>query len=149
MHIERTMSCMDRRDFLFECVEISCGLMLLATLGCGVPARPPVLVDVLGFLPEGAADVGRAVRRSKVLSGDNQGERLVFEAGSGAVDAATLRRALSDRIQEDFRAGRTVLVQGWLLAVTEAALCAMVVDEQGDLQPQEHQADRKNGPSVA
>ena len=33
---------------------------------------------------------------------------------------------LTDRIQQDFREGRTVQVDGWILSETEAKLCALV-----------------------
>lgn len=36
-----------------------------------------------------------------------------------------LRRSIDDRVQDDFAAGRTVLVDGWLLSVTEARQAAL------------------------
>jgi len=40
-------------------------------------------------------------------------------------DQDGLRRVLAERIREDFTAGRMVAVDDWLLAVTEARLCAL------------------------
>jgi len=33
--------------------------------------------------------------------------------------------SIDDRIRDDFGAGRTVVVDGWLLSVTEARQCAL------------------------
>ena len=44
-------------------------------------------------------------------------------ANSGTDSIGTL---LTDRIQQDFREGRTVQVDGWILSETEAKLCALV-----------------------
>jgi hypothetical protein len=40
-------------------------------------------------------------------------------------DADELRAVLADVIREDFRTERTVVVEGWILARTEARLCAL------------------------
>ncbi len=40
-------------------------------------------------------------------------------------DVATLREALAARRREDFRLGRTVVLDGWVLAEAEAAACAL------------------------
>ncbi len=41
---------------------------------------------------------------------------------------STLRRDLEQRIRDDFAAGRTVPVAGWLLARTEVLLCVVVAE---------------------
>jgi len=43
----------------------------------------------------------------------------------GEADPDRLRRALDDRRRRDFAAGDTVLIDGWILARTEARLCAL------------------------
>ena len=40
-------------------------------------------------------------------------------------DSRTLRATLAVRIRDDFAAGRTVLLKGWVLSVTEARQCAL------------------------
>jgi hypothetical protein len=37
----------------------------------------------------------------------------------------SVTRSLTQRVLDDFAAGRTVIVSGWLLAVTEARQCAL------------------------
>lgn len=40
-------------------------------------------------------------------------------------DSPTLHATLAARIKDDFAAGRTVLLKGWVLSVTEARQCAL------------------------
>ena len=43
-----------------------------------------------------------------------------------AIDAKTLRHKLGQRVRQDFAIETVVYVDGWLLAETEARLCALV-----------------------
>jgi hypothetical protein len=36
-----------------------------------------------------------------------------------------LQKSIDDTVHEDFASGRTVVVDGWVLAVTEARQCAL------------------------
>ena len=40
-------------------------------------------------------------------------------------DSARLNKFFDNKIQEDFKNGRTVVVNGWVLSVTEARQCAL------------------------
>lgn len=42
-----------------------------------------------------------------------------------AADPRTLRRLMSEQQRRDFSAGRTVMIDGWVLSLTEARLCAI------------------------
>ena len=55
------------------------------------------------------------ILRSAILSGDIP----------ALMDSPTLHAVLAARIRDDFAAGRTVLVKGWVLSVTEARQCAL------------------------
>jgi hypothetical protein len=50
-----------------------------------------------------------------------------YRASSGERDPATLRHSIdaSPGVQDDFANGRTVIVNGWVLARTEARQCAL------------------------
>jgi len=54
---------------------------------------------------------------------------LVFGAGpvGAPVDVASLTARVRERRNQDFIDGNLVTVNGWLLAVTEARLCALAV----------------------
>ena len=42
-------------------------------------------------------------------------------------DVPAARTALQRAVQEDMRAGRSVVVDGWILSLTEARLCALAL----------------------
>jgi|SRR5689334_2242038 len=94
---------MDRREFLC----LSLGAVVLT-----VPARedataPSDLLSMLG--PERVRDIGEQYRR------------LVPEEN----DWTRLSAPIPARVRYDFETGRTVLVNGWVLSVTEARQCAL------------------------
>jgi hypothetical protein len=68
--------------------------------------------------PESAAVIGRAYL--EIAPDDAAASRLL----PGDHDA------LRERIVDDFASGRTVRIDGWILAVTEARLCAAVALDQ-------------------
>lgn len=45
---------------------------------------------------------------------------------SHASDSSSVQKFLDKKIRQDFEAGRTVVIQGWVLAVTEARQCALL-----------------------
>lgn len=46
-------------------------------------------------------------------------------ANSHGASAASIRALVNEQVQRDFTGGRTVMVNGWILAVTEARQCAL------------------------
>ena len=76
------------------------------------------------------ATVGERVRRSVPRLAEESGIRTVLAARPRmaqvlASDCPLTRRALIEaQCADDFHAGDTVTVDGWLLSTTEAALCA-------------------------
>jgi len=53
---------------------------------------------------------------------------LVRNLVGGGVPASTSRasREVASRIRADYRSGRTVVIEGWVLSRTEARLCALI-----------------------
>jgi hypothetical protein len=81
---------------------------------------------------EGARVIGHAYLR--LVPGETDPAALVAVVAAGlpdgprALDSVTdarLRRLLLDGIREDFAHERTVTLNGWLLSLTEARLCAL------------------------
>jgi hypothetical protein len=59
-------------------------------------------------------------------------ERIVvgFAGGYGVLASAnesTIRKLIGDRVRQDFETEQTVKLQGWILSVTEARLCALTL----------------------
>lgn len=128
-----------RRDFLVWMAAAAAALTAPAWLsGALRPARPRSgstgsaeggLARLVGG--EGPRALGRAYLRTTPQERDatalvwlllpDRAERARFSRMS----EAERREALRARVREDFRAGRVTQVEGWVLARTEARLCAL------------------------
>ena len=61
---------------------------------------------------------------------ENDDDKLIelLEGNSsiaGSSDEKEIQQFLEEKIKKDFEEGRTLLVQGWVLAITEARQCAL------------------------
>ena len=52
-------------------------------------------------------------------------EKSQRELAKGFPESATTSEAIEELIKSDFTSGRTVVVNGWILSVTEARQCAL------------------------
>lgn len=119
---------MQRREFL---IISGAGVLGVASSGCAPDARYEL--SALSR-PELLAAVGPSVTRAI-------GQRYLAMNGHG-IDAQSLRRAIlssrpwgarltgrtpsvAELINADFARGHTVIVDGWILAETEARQCAL------------------------
>ena len=80
--------------------------------------------------PDGARTIGRAYLAS--CSPRPLKRRLVADLTTRlgrdlhAVDSETLRRRLARQVRKDMADDRTIVVNGWVLADTEARVCALL-----------------------
>ena len=94
------------------------------------PLPPTVRLVTVFRQPASAAAVGEWYR---VLAPDESAERLaaaVLAALPGGVRGLAgsdgqLRAALAARVQDEYAAGDVVELDGWIVAITEARLCAL------------------------
>jgi hypothetical protein len=91
------------------------------------------LSSVTGYLPTSARVIGEAYLQSAPDEASvaflEQAIRNTIAAagvGAGASTAPPLGQLLQERITADFSAGQMVSVKGWMLARTEARLCALM-----------------------
>ena len=134
------MNCPDdpaRRACLAHLAQLGLGLVATAAsgplAGCGGPAPrdPETLLRALG---EGLADrqaaarLGEALRRARPELADREGmlRQLFAPARWRDVQAADAPARLREQVREDFGHGRTLSLQGWLLAASEARLYALL-----------------------
>jgi len=99
---------MDRRRFLhLSAFGVTASAV---SLGSG-PGRatPQELLDLLG--PETVRGLGRRYRE--------------MVPAADLLSAAHWRGSITQRGRDDFARGRTVVVQGWVLSLTEARQCAL------------------------
>lgn len=107
-----------------------------ATALCTVLASPlsaASMASVQGSRPSSLPGAARIARRYLDLHPE-QASRGALTAGLGcSADAGwdALGAALGPARRADFRAGRTLLVDGWVVADAEARLCALMVLEGG------------------
>lgn len=120
---------MTRRHFL----GLSAGIVvagLVPLTGCeAAPDRDEVLgrPETLFRLADDATirSIGRSYRTATPTESDAESLRaLILDASPESADRTGLDHRLRERIRADFDSDRTVLVDGWLLSVTEARQAA-------------------------
>jgi hypothetical protein len=121
---------MNRRQFLR--ITASGALVHLASTACGPDAdtasdavAQPELLALLG--PEQVREIGRRYR--EIVPAERDAESLRARILAARPPASRLERAprtpIAELVRGDFADGRTVVVRGWVLSVTEARQCAL------------------------
>ncbi|MBI4623510.1 MAG: hypothetical protein HY736_09880 [Verrucomicrobia bacterium] len=120
---------MKRRQFIGMAAAGAAGLVWPATARGGAPSPLKTLAHphLLAVLRDGRVvrDLGRRYR--EVVPAEDNARALVraILAGSHATAPAPLPARVRNQVQRDFKAGRTVTLNGWILSVTEARQCAL------------------------
>ena len=118
---------LDRRRFL----QLS-ALGIVATVAdsacassdrADTPSDRPQLLAMLG--PERVRQLGAHYRASTPNENSADALRAALSSGHRLRIPFIKSASLDDRIRDDFAAGRTVVVDGWVLAVTEARQAAL------------------------
>ena len=118
---------LDRRRFL----QLS-ALGIVATVAdsacassdrADTPPDRPQLLAMLG--PERVRQLGAHYRASTPNENSTETLRAALSSGHRLRIPFIKSASLDDRIRDDFAAGRTVVVDGWVLAVTEARQAAL------------------------
>ena len=114
----------DRRRFLALGAMVAAG----AATGCGGDdARAfgqPDLIAALG--PDAVRNLGQRYRASVPLERDaSRLEAAIRASRPWAARIGLRHEPIADQVRDDFDAGRTVVVDGWLLSVTEARQCGL------------------------
>jgi hypothetical protein len=83
----------------------------------------PALLEMLG--PERSREIGTRYRAA--VPRENTTERLRAAISSSQHKRFPWigRRSIEEQVRDDFAAGRTVVVNGWVLSETEARQCAL------------------------
>ena len=126
-----------RRACLARLAQLGLGLVAAAAsgplAGCGGPAPrdPETLLRALGeglANRQAAARLGEALRRARPELADREGtlRQLFAPARWRHAQAADGPARLREQVREDFAHGRTLSLQGWLLAASEARLYALL-----------------------
>jgi hypothetical protein len=119
----------DRRSFL-EVGVVSVAGLLTATCARGeltssdVDVSVPQLLSVLGA--DAVNDIGRTYRAAVV--DESSAPRLRAAVAASHTSTGLLgwtQQSITDQVLKDFAEGRTVVVNGWVLSITEARQCAL------------------------
>ena len=73
-------------------------------------------------------DAGKAyLKKTPAENDDNKLEQLLAndDAIANSTDEKAIHEYLDKKIKHEFETGNTVLIKGWVLAVTEARQCAL------------------------
>lgn len=73
-------------------------------------------------------DAGKAyLKKTPAENDDDKLVQLLTDNNTiaNSTDEKAIHQYLDEKIKQDFKAGNTVLVKGWVLAVTEARQCAL------------------------
>lgn len=119
---------MDRRRFLAIGGVSSLALVVPGVWGTGLPSNQgvlarPELLTMLGD-PAHVRELGRCYRSA--FPKENSREALIAALHRDLAPGPPSRPRVQERIRADFGAERTVLLEGWVLAVTEARQCALL-----------------------
>lgn len=117
---------LDRRQFLTLAAAMAASVAAPACGGDGDIGAlgQPDLVAVLG--PDVVRRLGRSYREHVPREGDASRLAAALRASRPWTARIGLRAfPIADQVRADFDANRTVVVDGWLLSVTEARQCAL------------------------
>lgn len=119
---------LDRRSFL-QVGALGVIAAVATTVCTGENDRSldqPLLIATLG--PERVRVLGAQYRAQTQNESTAIALRNAIESGRGS---RLFRKSIDDLVQDDFADGRTVLVDGWLLSVTEARQAALLSLSEG------------------
>ncbi len=120
---------MPRRRFLFTLAAAFAPLALAGIGWLGLPgANRATIAGILSDLV-GAREIGMRYLAFAPYDADRSTLALHLFGGLKALpdssdDYALLRRQIASKREQDFALGDTVILDGWILARTEARLCA-------------------------
>jgi len=117
---------MNRRRFLALTATVAAGMASSACASGGDAAAlgKPDLLVALG--PDAVRRLGRRYRENVPRERDAPRiEAAITASRPWAARIGVSHSTLSDQVRDDFEAGHTVVVDGWLLSVTEARQCAL------------------------
>ena len=117
----------DRRVFLVRTFMLAAAGALaspLAGCGSGGEAAPEDLAAWM-LRDDAVFRLGQEYLAAHQNEADAAALTGLLAAGLPDLDDPAARRALLARVRDDYAAGRTVILSGWVLSVSEGRLCAL------------------------
>lgn len=128
-----------RRDFVRDTLSVmAAGVAVGSPFGLTACTGASLAAPDLWARPAllGALGVERVLRIGKAWTAEHPDERSAIDLQTAIARTAGARRAMdaasiSDIILRDFDSNRIVVVDGWMLSVTEARQCALYALTRG------------------
>jgi hypothetical protein len=125
--VRQTIMTIDRRRFL----EVTAAGMVVAVTSWGCAETPedsrelarPALLEMFG--PERTREIGTRYRADFPQEATTAALTSAISSLRRSGFNRIFSRSIDSLIHDDFEAGRTVLVSGWVLSQTEARQCAL------------------------
>jgi hypothetical protein len=119
---------LDRRQFVKLAASMTVAAMTITACSrdTGTDVRMlghPKLLEMLG--PERVRTIGAHYRAHVPAENSVSALRAAISEQRSRLHLPWLQKSIDDTVHEDFASGRTVVVDGWVLAVTEARQCAL------------------------
>ncbi len=119
---------MQRRTFIHLSAYTALALTLPLADGCA-PSTEKILEQPLFFAhlvdAKTISEAGHAYRK-QFPEEDNKTALTGLLLGSNSTDdKKNLQTLLNNRVEQEFKTGKTVTASGWVLSVTEARQCAL------------------------
>jgi hypothetical protein len=121
---------MKRRDFIqlssFAAAAISFPMLHSCNASDNAMADPSFLSRL--FDEKMLREAGKAYIRK--MPAENSANKIIkLLSGNDSIAKSSneidIHRYLDEKVRDDFKAGRTINVQGWVLSITEARQCAL------------------------
>jgi hypothetical protein len=118
----------DRRVFLVRTFMLAAAGALASPLaGCGSGGGEATAEDLAAWMLRDDAVI--RLGQEYLAAHEDEADAAVLTgllaAGLPDLDDPAARRALLARVRDDYAAGRTVILSGWVLSVSEGRLCAL------------------------
>jgi hypothetical protein len=119
---------MQRRTFIHLSAYTAIALTLPLTDGC-TPSTEKVLEQPLFFShlvdAKTISEAGHAYRKQFPGEDNKTALKGLLLGGNTTEDRRNLQILLDNRVEQDFKTGKTVTASGWVLSITEARQCAL------------------------
>ena len=120
---------MQRRTFIHLSAYTAIVLTLPVIDGCGLNSTDKVLSEPLFFAHLVDAKIineaGSAYRKLFPAEDSQVVLNKLLLGSNVSSDKTIIQKQLDDQVEEDFKAGKTATIKGWVLSITEARQCAL------------------------
>ena len=121
---------MERRLFVKLSAFTAMALTLPLIQSCSTGSKEMAVAQPLLFshIVDGATITEAGVSYRKTHQEEDSKEmlsQLLLGKSGGSMDKDTIQNLLDKQVTADFKQGNTLVVKGWVMAVTEARQCAL------------------------